>query len=330
MIRNLNHGGNPVAGVTVLRTAVLRPDLLERVEYVRVPLSGHRALAHGQLRFVFEAGGVELVGGDPSVAGEAEVVTDIVLSWEAWRPPGTSYQIIRGMDPATYQLTLRAYSGVQRFIEDALQKRDWIAYPLSLPGGLAGVIELLKVTLSLGDGAGRHVMCDILESEAGAWVTGGPRGEHHGDAARAWEELQTRLEHAPAPRDTRLDLAGRTAYHSVIRSCASMALYQIHVATTRLVEQGHAHHGRTIRMAGITDIPDWLAELSGASVAGLFLNGPRMLSFVRKFPSAIPGNIPNQLDAAGLLVRNNGKSVATKFTMGDVTPWGPKHHLLIR
>jgi hypothetical protein len=330
-IRNLNHGGNPVSGVTVLRTAVLRPDHIQRVEYIRVPLGGPDAISHGQLRFIFEPGGVELVGGDPSTAGEPDSVTDVVLSWEAWRSPGTSYSIKKGMDPTVYQLSMRAYSGVQRFIEDALQGRKWDAFQLSLPGGHAGVVELLKVTLSLGDGAGRYVMSDLLKHADDAWVMGGPRGEHHGDAAQSWRELQSRLEDAPTPGDTRLDLAGLTGYQTVIRGCASMALYQIDVAVSRLVEQGYPHHGRRpVEMAGITDIPEWIEELSKTNVAGLFLRAHRMIAFVHKYPSAIPGKIPKQLDDAGLLVRQDGKAMKTEFNISDLTPWGPVHHLLIR
>ncbi len=330
-IRNLNHGGNPITGVTVLRTAVLRPDRIQRVEYVRVPLGGPDAISHGQLRFMFEPDGIELVGGDPSAAGEPDSITDIVLSWEAWRPPGMRYNIRKGMDPTVYQLTMRAYSGVQRFIEDALQGRDWDAFRLSLPGGHAGMVELLKVSLSLGDGAGRYVMSTILKDAEDAWVTGGPRGEHHGDAAQSWRELQARLEDAPTPDDPRLDLTGLTAYQTVIRGCASMALYQIDVAVSRLIEQGHAHEGRRpVEMPGIIEIPDWIRELSGANVAGLFLRAPRMIAFVHKYPCAIPGEIPKQLDEAGLLVRENGKAMKTEFTISDVTPWGPVHDLLIR
>jgi hypothetical protein len=330
-IRNLNHGGNPVSGVTVLRTAVLRPDSLQRVEYVRVPLGGPDAISHGQLRFLFEPGGVELLGGDPSTAGEPDSITDIVLSWEAWRPPGVRYNIRKGMDPTVYQLSMRAYSGVQRFIEDALQGRDWDAFALTLPGGHAGVVELLKVSLSLGDGAGRYVMSDILKHADDAWVRDGPRGEHHGDAAQSWRELQTRVEDAPPPGDSRLDMAGRTGYQTVIRGCASMALYQIDVAVSRLVEQGYAHRGRRpVEMAGINDIPQWIAELSGTNVAGLFLRAPQMIAFVHKYPSAIPGEIPKQLDEAGLLVRENGKAMKTEFNISDLTPWGPVHNLLIR
>jgi len=330
-IRNLNHGGNPIGGITVLRTAVLRPDKLERVEYVRVPLGGPDAISHGQLRFVFEPGGIELVGGDPSVVGEPDAPADLVLSWEAWRPPGTNYSILKGMDPAVYRLSLRAYSGVQRFLEDALQNRNWESYPLALPGGREGIAELLKVSLTMGDGAARCVMSELLEGTNDEWVAAGPRDEPHGNAAALWRDVQSRLGDAAVPSDERLDLAGLTGYHSVLRSCASMVLYEIHVTTARLVERGHGHDGlRPMQIAEITEIPDWMMELAGASVAGLFLRGPRMIAFVRKYPSAIPGNIPKQLDEAGLLVREDGKPVSTEFNICGETPWGPASQLLLR
>jgi len=183
----------------------------------------------------------------------------------------------------------------------------------------------------MGDGAARCVMSELLEGSNDEWVAAGPRDETHGNAAALWRDVQSRLSDASVPSDERLDLAGLTGYHSVLRSCASMVLYEIHVTTARLVERGHGHDGlRPMQIAEITEIPDWMMELAGASVAGLFLRGPRMIAFVRKYPSAIPGNIPKQLDEAGLLVREDGKPVSTEFNICGETPWGPASQLLLR
>ena len=331
MIRNLNHGGNPLSGFTVLRTAVLRPERLLRVEYVKVPLARPHALSHGQLRFVFEPGGVELVGDDPDEVGEADSFDDLVLSWEAWRPPGTGYSILKGMDPSVYRLSMRAYSGAQRFLEDALQRRDWEVYTLALPGGKEGAMELLKVSLAMGDGAARCVLSELFEESGDAWVAGGPRSASEGDAAAAWTEIQSRLQDARKLGDERTDLSGRTAYQSVVRSCAVMALYQVDVATVRLIESGHTHAGgRPVKIADIDEIPEWLTDLAKTNVAGLFLRGPRMLAYVHKYPSAIPGEIPKELDRAGLLVRENGKPRKSNFTAEGETPWGPANRIMIR
>ncbi len=330
IIRNLNHGGNPLSGVTVLRTAVLHPEKIVRAEYVKVPLSRHRSLSHGQLRFVFEPGGAEFVDEDASAVGEPDSLDDIVLSWEAWRPPGTPYSIVKGMDPTVYELTMRAYSGVQRFLEDALQRRDWEVSTLALPGGREGAIELLKVALAMGDGAGRYAMSEMLEKTGGAWVTGGPR-ESDGDAAASWQLVEEKLQDTNSLGDARINLAGRTGYQTIVRSCASMALYQVDVTTARLIEQGHAHDGVSlVKIAGINEIPEWMTELSKANPAGLFLRGPKMIAFVHKYPSAIPGEIPKQLDRAGLLVREGGKPVKREFKINGETPWGPASGLLTR
>jgi hypothetical protein len=328
-IRNLNHGGNPLSGITVLRTAVLKPELLKSVEYVKVPLGGHDSISHGQLRFVFEPGGIVLLDSDSAAAGEHDAIDDIVLSWEAWRPPGARYSVLRGLDPTVYHLSMRAYSGVQRFMEDALQQRNWDSYPLALPGGRDGVIELLKVSLTMGDGGGRYVVSDLLKHTGDSWVMGGP-SVNDGDAAGAWRDVKARVDGTPAPSDERLHLAGRTGYHSALRSCASMALYQIDVAAARLAERGHARPGRRpLDLAGIDHVPQWMTDLATTSVAGLFLRGPKMIAYVRRYPTTIPGKIPRQLDAAGLLLRRDGKPVKTAFTIRE-TPWGPSHHLLIR
>jgi hypothetical protein len=330
-IRNLNHGGNPVSGVTVLRTAVLRPERVVRAEYIKVPLGGPSAIAHGQLRFVFEPGGIELLGVDATAVGEADSVTDIVLSWEAWRPPGTDYDMLKGMDPTVYQLTMRAYSGVQRFVEDALQGRDWTVYTLALPGESQGAIELLKVSLAMGDGAGRYVTSEFLERAEDAWVADGPRQGSDGDAAASWREIQGKLAGAQDLGDERIDMAGRTGYQTALRSCATMALYEVSVATGRLLEQGYTREGlRPLKTPGIDEIPEWIAQLSKANVAGLFLRGPKMIAFVHKNPSAIPGDIPKLLDEAGLLVRKGGRPVRREFKISGETPWGPADQVLLR
>jgi hypothetical protein len=88
VLRNINHVGNPVSGVTVLRSAHIRLDKIEAAEFILVLLGGPDAISHGQLRFVFEPGGAEFIGREEDAVGEPDVLGDLVLSWEAWRPPG--------------------------------------------------------------------------------------------------------------------------------------------------------------------------------------------------------------------------------------------------
>jgi hypothetical protein len=330
-IRNLNHGGNPVSGVTVLRTAIVRPDRVLRAEYIMVPLGGPDAISHGQVRFVFADGGVELVGGDPATVGAPDALSDLVLSWEAWRPPGVDYNVLAGLDPESYQLSMRVYSGVQRFLEDALQKRDWNNYTLALPGGKAGAVELLKVSLAMGDGAARYVLSDMLSEAGEEWVRSGPDTESEGgDAAALWMEIGASLGGARTGGDERIDMKGLTGYQTALRSCATMALYEINVATVRLIEQGYPHDGmRTVEQT-ITGDPEWMTALAHASIAEVFLRAPKAIGFVRSNPEAVPGEIPGMLGDAGLLEREDGKVVTRKYTIGGETPWGPANRLLIK
>ncbi len=334
VIKNINDGGNPLSGVTELRSARIHFDRITEVQFILVPLGGPEAVSHGQLRFVFEEGSAEWLGGHPEgVVGEPDVFDDLILSWEAWRPPGVSYDAMKGMREDAYMLSLRAYSGRQRFLEDALGPRDWKCFDLELPGGQRGWTELLLVGLALGDGSGRAAIGQMLDHAEEAWLSKGPReSEDEKNAAAQWmkvrEEIQRRQVH---PHDQRLDMSETTTYQTLIRSCASLALYNIDVAVQRLIEDGQDHEGmRATDMAPIDDVPEWMSQLSDANLAGVFARAPAAIGFLKKYPTAIPSEIPNALDRAGLLVREDGKPRMRIYTMSGMTPWGHRNQLLIR
>jgi hypothetical protein len=117
----------------------------------------------------------------------------------------------------------------------------------------------------------------------------------------------------------------------MLRSCATMALYAVDLATSRLIEAGVPHAGmRPTQKPEIADEPAWMAEMSGASIAGVFLRGPRMIGFVLANPTTIPGRIPGALDEAGLLVRDGDTARKRQYTIDAETPWGPADQVLIR
>lgn len=331
-IRNINHGGNPVSGVTVLRSARIRPHMIKTAEFIMVPLGGPEAISHAQIRFVFEEGGAEFIG-SPKTVGEPYSLDDLVLSWEAWRPPGVDFNILIGMDHRNFELTMRAYSGPQRFLEDALGNRDWNTYYLKLPGGTRGFAELLKVGLALGDGAARHSIGRMLQLAEDEWAAQGPDAVPGGDnAAAQWRMLkELAASKTPTVDDSRVEMAGKTGYQSLLRSCATMALYNVDVAVARLIEAGVPHEGiRPTQTPNIENEPEWLAQLADADIAGIFARAPKTLRFVRANPTAIPGRIPGALDKAGLLIQENGKPVKQRFSMKAETPWGHRDYLLIR
>lgn len=336
LVRNLNHGGNPLTGVTELRSVWIRPDLVREAQFVLVPLGSHEAMAHAQLRFVFDEGGVEAAVADSSLVGEPDVIGDIVLSWEAWRRPGVGYGVVKGLDDARFALTLRGFSGAQRFLGDSLGGRPWHAYDLTLPGGRQGLAELLRVALAMGDGAARHVIAaqiDQADQAGPQWLDGGPAAGHQGgDAAAEWrliaEDMAAR---GLDTGDQRLDLSDATGYQTVVRSCATMALYCVDVAVARGLEAGLAGEGkRPVRTPELGEAPAWMSDLSGAGLARVLVSAPRALRYARQHPWAVPGRMPQLLADAGLVASAGGEPVRVTWSLGTLTPWGHRGTLMVR
>jgi hypothetical protein len=335
LLGNISHGGNPLAGVTLLRTARVRPEAITKAQWVTVPLGGPDAIVHGQLRFVFEPGGIELLDQDPDTVGEPDTITDLVFSWEAWRPPGVEYDIRTGLDPAAYELSLRCYAGPQRFLEDILAGRPWTAYDLQLPGGRAGLAELFRVTVITGDGAARQVLGRAFNRAEEAWREANPDpAAEDRSLVEAWQRLQRAIESGrdDPVADERLELSdAQTRYQSLLRSCATMALYNIDVAVSRLLEQGVEAPGMrpTGKLELFTD-PAWMTELADAGWGRILLSAPRALGFLRENPWIVPGNVTGLLDDAGLLVHEDGRRRETHYSLETTTPWGHRDQLLIR
>ena len=334
VIRNVNSGGNPISGVTVLRTIRLRTDHVKTAEFTLVPLGGPKAVSHGQLRFVFEPGGVEFIGGAGEAVGEADVPTDLVISWEAWRPPGADYSVLEGMDHTSYELSARAYTGVQRFLEDALGKRGWESYTLQVPGGQDGLSQLLRVSLALGDGAARYSIGKMMEHAEEQWAAAGPGADSQaGNAVEQWKMVWASSAQKPGgvATDGRLDMAGKTGYQTMLRSCATMALYCIDVTVARQIEDGVPSGGmRPVEKPEILEEPEWMAELATTNLAGLFVRAPKAVQFALANPNTVPSKMPGALNDAGLLVQEDGKPMVRKYSMDGTTPWGRPETLLIK
>jgi len=328
LVRNVNHGGNPVSGVTVLQAMWIRPRYLREAEFMLVPLGGPEAMSHGQLRFTFEEGGIELLARSADTVGEPEAVNDLVLSWEAWRPPGIDFDVMRGMKDAVFTLSLRAYSGTQRFLEDALGNRGWNVYTLDLPGGSDGARELLFTALVLGDGAARRAIGATLDRADSTWTHAGPDAN---ETARAWRELRAEAKGSPEFDDPLLDMSERTGYQSLVRSCATVALYCVDVAVVRLLERDVPGEGkRPTRPPSLTGDPAWMADLSNAGPAGLLVRAPALIRFLLENPTVIPSEIPAALDEAGLLVREGGNPRRREYAISGLTPWGHRDRLLVK
>jgi hypothetical protein len=338
IIHNLNHGGNPVDGTTVFCSARIPLNGVEAVEFTFLPLDniGKEGLVqHGQLRFVFAADQqVELLNYGDEKMGSDGNIRDLVFSWEAWRPPDEGYDVMTGMDPAAYLLSPRAFSGPTRFLDDALGHRDWFSYRLRLPNGQAGLVELLKTNLALCDGVARHAVSKIMKQGEDEWASQAPQTDGETDGSLAdWEEIREVVAPKNVTSDTLINLPDRNlAYQTLLRSCATMALYTINVAVERLVAAGHTD-GLDLEHRMLPDLglqEDWMTELADTNLKGIFLRAPAAVRYLRENPQAFPKKIPKQLERAGLLELDQGKVKKIHYSMDGTTPYGTLKENLIK
>ncbi len=338
IIHNLNHGGNPVDGTTVLYSAKVPLNGVESVEFILLPLDkmGKQGLVqHGQLRFVFaEDTPVTLLGYGKESMGSDRSLTDLVFSWEAWRPPNVGYNVKTGMNPDAYLLTPRIFSGPTRFLDDALGQRDWFSYSLRLPGGAKGLAELLYTNLALCDGVARHTISKILKQSEEEWLALAPGAEEKKDETLAqWKSLRGAVAPLAENNDARLNLSEEDQpYQTLLRSCATMALYTINVAVDRLVASGY-QNGLNPDFRMLPDLGQqepWMTELAETDLKGIFMRAPSILRYLRKNPQAFPKRIPYQLEKAGLLTLVNGKPEKLHYSLQGQTPYGTLKENLIK
>ena len=297
LIHRLNAGGNPVAGTTRMTSAVVHREALRGVHFVMTPLDrfGKRGLlAHAMLRFLFDPGGVRLLGSGVD-AGGVDAADDMVVSWEAWRAPDVDYDALEGIADDAYFLTARGYTGPQRFLEDGLQKRDWFEFPLTFEGGAAGASAVLDAALIMADSVARRV----LREHAGVSVAAGTPPE-----SVSW----MRFSHV--------------SYQSLHRSCVQLALRTLEMAAGR-------DERRPAEFFPVAPMPAWLDELADGGVAALIRNLPRGLAYVLKNRFILPATLPQQLDRAGFLTRVDGKIDERHYTFTGRTPYGRvREHVL--
>ena len=333
VLRNLNYGSNPLERVTVLHGLQFDLDAVESAEVILVPPpreTGGRLAPwyHVQLRFVFEAGRephlLNLAG---SETGADVGIPDLVLSWESWRSPDKPFDVVSAMDSAAYALSLRAYAGPQRFLEDTLHAQDWFSYRLQLPGGREGVVELLKVALALGDGVARHTISALLQQSEEDWLSHAPPGSDDSHTVQQWQALRERAQYSAARQDPAIQLDTREQrYQTLVRSCSTLTRYTILVAASRLV--GHGHTGGVVLdklPAPILHEPEpWMSEMTGDNLKGLFLKAPLAVRYLLRHPETLPNKLPDELAAAGLVEQRDGKPWVRRYSQSDLRPYGPE------
>ena len=339
VLRNVNYGGNPFEGTTQLCSARIPLGGVIAAEFILVPLGARNRpgpMSHGQLRFIFAPETpITLLDFEDAAGLSDATLSDLVISWEAWRPPGVDYDVLVGMDSAAYLLSPRLYAGPQRFLEDALAGRDWFAHQLRMPGGREGLTELLAVSLAVADGVARHNVSRLFEQEEAAWLRHHPPTTAPDDEdLQRWEELRERVKPYKVSEDPLIDLpAADRTYQTLVRSCASLALYTVDVTAHRLVTRGLDDGVVTENLVQprLTGTEPWMAEVADADLFGVFLRAPAALRFLVRNPQMLPNNIPGYLAEAGLLQTDaEGKHRTIHYSPDDITPYGKAGANLIR
>jgi len=170
---------------------------------------GLHALAHhAQLRFVFKAEKRPvLLSLADSAAGSAASIPDLVLSWETWQESRVRYSGFKGLDAASYRLSMRAFAGPQRFLEDTLHGRDWFSYRVRMPGGQQGSAELLKVVLALGDGVANDTVSALLDRSEEETLKHAPVEETIAPSASEIQKLREHFLHSREIKDPNMALS---------------------------------------------------------------------------------------------------------------------------
>ncbi len=328
ILRNVNYGGNPIERTTVLQAVRVPLAGLRFAEFILGPprhMGVRSPVQHAQLRFVFQPEfHPELISLAGARTGTDSRFPDLVLSWETWLPPHEKYNVVKGLDSSAYRLTLRAFAGPQRFLEETLRRRGWYAFRLRLPGGDTGLVELLKVVLALGDGVGRHTLSRMLEEGEEEWLAQAPDAAADPPSRRLWQLLKDHVHQPKDYGDPRMQTASEDEYYNtMVHSCATLARYSILVATHRLVERGHTDGLDLDHLPeAVLGQPEaWMREAAQAKLGGLFMRGPLAMAYAMRHPETLPDKIPGQLARAGLIERRDGKPWSVHYTHKGTRPY---------
>lgn len=324
LVRNVNVLNNPVEGITLLGTVKVWAESVESVEFVMVisKVAGRESPGgHAMLRFIFREDRRPIVlGADGQPFTNDSTLDDLVLSWEAWRPPRASFDPVAGLDPSTYALTPRCFVGSVRCLADAVLDRPWHCYPLKLPDVENANNELLYVSLALADAVARQTTLSIVEEYI---AKGRNMLEDYADAKlEDWATLAEESRKAEVPEDPIEDiLTGKIRYQLLERSCITMALQSVDLANQRIHERAGLGEPRRIRISPKT-MPAFLSALAAGKRTKALLGMPAALHWLMSNHTVIPSNAPSLLDEVGLLRRENGQIVKRHYDNRRETPYG--------
>lgn len=324
LVHNVNVAVNPIAGTGLLATVRVPAAGVESVEFVTVLSKVGKVeteVGHAQLRFVFKPDHRPVIldnSGRP-MANNA-TLEDLVLSWEAWRPPRAGFDPFAGLDPSTYALTMRAFHGPVRYLTDWMLDRPWVCYPLRMPAVPHAADEFLYVGLLLGDTVARHTISEILDRKI-EQDRNLPE-DYAEPEVEEWKQLKETIENENLPENPIQDiLGGKTRYHLILRSCVTMALTTLDWANVRVHRRAGLPDPPRIRVTPEA-LPALLDDLVRGKRSSTLVRIPSALHWLIHHQTVIPGRAYKALDDVGLLQHRLGEVLRIAYEDRQETPYG--------
>ena len=322
LVNNVNVATNPIGGSSILATVKVPAGAVVSVEFVMViskVAKKETSMGHGMLRFIFKEDQRPVALNERGVPLSNDLlIEDLLISWEAWRPPAAGFDPLAGLDPETYALTARCMTGSVRCLTDSILDRPWICYPLELPDVVNAADELLHVSLLLGNAVSRQTLAVLLQERIEESM--GVPGDYPDPSLADWKELQEEHARAKTPPSPIQDiLEGKWRYHLLERSCITMALTSVDWANARLHELGELGEPKRVRVAP-GKLPGFFDALASGQRSKALLRAPAIVHWLITNQTVIPNRAHELLDEAGLLERKDGKVVARHYDNRNETP----------
>jgi len=324
IVQNVNIVNNPVGNVLVLATLKVFAASVESVQFVAVTtkVKGRDTpFGHAMLRFIFKEDRRPVILDQQGIplTNDSEV-SDLVLSWEAWRPPEASFDPLKGLDPATYALTPRCSVGAVRCLTDSLLNRPWHCYTLNLPDVPHAHDEMLYSCFALADAVARQTVSHLIDGRIGR---GQKLFEDYADASDSdWDAIGEYSRGANLPEDPIRDvLDGKISYQLLERSCITMALLSLDWGNHRIHRRAGLPEPKRIQIAP-ESMPSFLSELVSGERTPLLLRIPAALHWIMHNQTLVVGKAPKMLAEIGMLERRMGRPVRTVYDNRRTTPYG--------
>ncbi len=325
-VHNVNVGGNPVKGTALLATVRIPTGGIQSVEFLLArDRKGEKenAFGHGQIRFIFKETHL------PKILNPFDMperwdpyLDDIIVSWEAWREPRGDYTFADGLKTeGAYALTVRCFSGAQRFLVEGLKNKVWESYPLELPEVENAGDKILYASLLYGDGLARR-MAQRMVQEGDLEVT---NADLVGFSEDDLNQVKAVFGLDDVPDDPLEALMGEAdlSYNLILRSCITQAITTIDLAYERIYAENDLGERKRPKIAP-AEMPGWIDELADKDfdLSRALTHLPAAIYWVAKNQTVLPAQSYRILDDAGMLQRKDGEPVKYVYTPEGVTPYG--------